>query len=491
MSTKGLRLVGHFEQVLAAAIRDESHVEGVINPFLANAASRVINNPEFQRVKDRMQDDLQQQTVQHLDQQRLEHTVTNLAVDARINRSDLDYIVTNLQQPPPPPAPPPPPTDSAADRVRLIAELDGLAMERERQSRAEMLAQRNAMELAAQRVATVPQQIVREFHTQQPIYIPTPVPQPNNHTEMMRQMGLTMQQIFLQQTRAPDEIPITMMGGGGRPPPPPPGAGAVALRSGYGPARMAPERYAPFTSNSGAPPPPGGGTAPMPIRATIPAQPQPASARNSVPVRKLEKQKPKKKKPTPAPAELELEVETGGGGPPSAPSAGAARIRVGKRGLSDESAGPSFQTRRFLGPGHQLPDESFRGFRGPSVSAGNLNHMGSARGKRAPPVLAVRAGYQPFAGQPQRLDTGGGADVLRERAVQRMRELGHAATQNQGRSEAIDRQNDLQRAVRRGGAYGNVVPLGKRKRSPPNAFLRQAQPRVGGRPAGPQRFSIM
>ena len=48
-----------------------------------------------------------------------EHHVTNLAVDAKINRSDLDYIIGNLQQPPPPPAPPPPPTDAAADRERL------------------------------------------------------------------------------------------------------------------------------------------------------------------------------------------------------------------------------------------------------------------------------------------------------------------------------------------------------------------------------------
>ena len=124
-------------------------------------------------------------------------------------------------------------------------------------------------------------------------------------------------------------------------PPPPPGAGAVALRSGYGPARMAPERYAPFASNPGAPPPPGGGTAPMPIRAGIP--PQSAPARNSLPVRKTEKQKPKKKRPATAHELDELEVETGGGGPPSAPCAGAARIRVGKRGLPDDAAvGPGY-----------------------------------------------------------------------------------------------------------------------------------------------------
>jgi hypothetical protein len=84
-----------------------------------------------------------------------------------------------------------------ADRARLIAELDGMAQDRERQSRQEMLAQRNAMDLAAQNVATPAQQIIRESHHTQPIYIPThQVPAQENHPAMMRQMGLTMQQLF-------------------------------------------------------------------------------------------------------------------------------------------------------------------------------------------------------------------------------------------------------------------------------------------------------
>ena len=61
MSTAGLRKVGHYEETLNAALKDEQHIDGVINPYLANAATRIINNPEFQRVKDRMQDDLVQQ----------------------------------------------------------------------------------------------------------------------------------------------------------------------------------------------------------------------------------------------------------------------------------------------------------------------------------------------------------------------------------------------------------------------------------------------
>ena len=72
MSTRGLREKGHYEQVLAAAIKDETHVDGIINPYLANAATRIINNPEFQRVKDRMQDNLQEQEIKHIEQKRFD-----------------------------------------------------------------------------------------------------------------------------------------------------------------------------------------------------------------------------------------------------------------------------------------------------------------------------------------------------------------------------------------------------------------------------------
>ena len=173
MSTVGLRKVGNYEEALARATKDEQHVEGTINPYLANAATRIINNPEFQRVKDRMMDDLEQQQRAHLDQRNFETHVHGLATEARINRSDLQYLIENLQQPPPAPVPAPPQTDAAADRERLLAELDGLAQEREARARQEMTAQQNARDLAASRVETPAQQIVREYH-QTPIYIPTP-----------------------------------------------------------------------------------------------------------------------------------------------------------------------------------------------------------------------------------------------------------------------------------------------------------------------------
>jgi hypothetical protein len=447
-----LRKVGNYEEVLAQAIKDEQHVDGVINPYLANAATRIINNPEFQRVKDRLEDDLTQQTKNHMDQQNFEHHVTNLAVDARINRSDLDYIISNLQQPPQPPAPPPQPPHDAADRARLIAELDGLAQERERQSRQEMLAQRNAMDLAAQSVATPAQQIVREYHHHhmtQPIYIPTPqVPQQTpihihtpqqDYSDMMRQFGMTMQQAFLAQQqvpvqrRPPEDIPITYAAGS-PPPPPAPGAGAIA-RS-YGPARIPKERMMPFQSGGGPPPAPGGATAPMPTQ-TVPERPK--ISRETVPVRR--EYFPRRRRPD-MPE------------PPAQPD----EPRRVKRKAPQQATPVSLKPYRVpRGPGHQLPDE--------------------------PPS------FVPFSGRAQRLPEDNQGSNLRANAMQRMRELGHQGEQARRGREMVDRMGDLGRAIRRGGARGDVVGPGKRKREA-EVFAPNPRQRIGDRAPGPQQFSI-
>ena len=114
--------MGTFQEALAAAARDDQRQEGIISPGLQLEATRIINSPDFQRVKDRLTDDLEVQERNHLEQKRFEQNVTNLSVDARVNRSDMDYIIQNLQQPPPPPPPPAPATDAAADRVRMMAD---------------------------------------------------------------------------------------------------------------------------------------------------------------------------------------------------------------------------------------------------------------------------------------------------------------------------------------------------------------------------------
>jgi hypothetical protein len=461
-----------------------------INPYLANAATRIINNPEFQRVKDRLEDDLTQQTKNHLDQTNFEHSVTNLAVEARINRSDLDYIIGNLQQPSPPPLGPhsqgsqgspghgtspgqgaspgngePPPhqgmgpqgygSDAAADRARLIAELDGMAQERDRQSRQEMMAQRNAMDLAAQQVATPAQQIIREFHHSQiqPIYIPTPqVPPRENYSEMMRQMGLTMQQIFMQQQvpiqggyrPPPDEIPITY-NNQGPPPGAPPGGGMVLANSAYGPARISRERLTPFP---GVMPPaskrksrtPGGATSPP-----VPAPPAP-----------LAPPAPPAPPPPPAPLPKRRNKFPGRGQrlPDELPYE---PVRPPKRKAIEQGEGVKIPKQpQFPGEGHKLLDEPR---------------------------------FVPFRGQAQRLPSDNPDNhTLRANAIQRMRELGHQGMQKRRGREMVDRMGDLGRAIRRGGGAGDVVGPGKRKGDAAfgaEIFTPNPRQRIGDRDPGP------
>ena len=439
MSTSGLRKVGNFEQALAAAIKDESHVAGTINPFLANAATRIINNPEFQRVKDRLEDDLTQQTKMHMDQTNFEHHVTNLAVDARINRSDLDYIIGNLQQPPPPPIPPRPPNDAAADRARLIAELDGLAQERDRQSRQDMMAERNAALLAAQEVTTTAQQIVRQFHPQQPIYVPGPTPVPQvihhefhhvqqpiyiptpqvpaqvDHSEMMRQMGLTMQQIFMQQQGGyrpqPDEIPI-IYNNQGPPPSAPPGGGRIQ-RGGYGPAIMRRDRLNPF--QGGGPPPtlPGGATGPMPVRPErprpipAPPPPQPIPRPRPLPPPPPPPQPGPAIRPRPLPAPPAIR-------PQPIPNNFPGR---GQRLPDDE---PKFVP--FSGQAQRLPDDPV--VRPPKRKGDDDGGTGKkpkiARFQGQGRKLPEGQKFVPFSGQAQRLP----GENLRANAMKRLIELG-------------------------------------------------------------------
>ena len=97
--------------------------------------------------------------------------------------------------------------------------------------------------------------------------------------------------------------------------------------------------------------------------------------------------------------------------------------------------------------------------------------------------------FVPFSGQAQRLPEENGGSNLRANAIQRMREIGHQSAQRRRGREMLDRQADLGRALRRGGAMGNVVGPGKRKRDE-NEFQPNPRRRMGDRPPGPQMFSI-
>ena len=69
-----------------------------------------------------------------------------------------------------------------------------------------------------------------------------------------------------------------------------------------------------------------------------------------------------------------------------------------------------------------------------------------------------------------------------------MRELGHKGEQHRKGREMVGRMGDLGRAIRRGGAQGDVVGPGKRKNE--EVFAPNPRRRTGDRPTGPQSFDI-
>ena len=80
--------------------------------------------------------------------------------------------------------------------------------------------------------------------------------------------------------------------------------------------------------------------------------------------------------------------------------------------------------------------------------------------------------------------------MLRANAQKRMHELGHSKSQGEKRAAMGERRNDLDRAVRRGGAMGDVVGLGKREREGGDTSQFVPRRRVGERAPGPQTFTL-
>ena len=206
---------------------------------------------------------------------------------------------------------------------------------------------------------------------------------------------------------------------------PPPPPGAGAIARSYGPAKIPKERMNPF-QGGGPPPAPGGATSPYPAGPRIKPLPPPLAPQ--IPATIARKRKGYQPEPMIA---TEPIIRKRKGSPPR---------------------GPGYR----IGPSQPTP-------RQPNPS-----------------------GFTPFTGRPQRLSPDN-VD-LREKAIQRMRELGHKGEQHRKGREMVDRMGDLGRAIRRGGAQGDVVGPGKRKNE--EVFAPNPRRRTGDRPTGPQRFDI-
>ena len=463
MSTVGLVRRPTYEEVLNAAIKDDQTQHGLLSVPMQGAASRAVNNPLFQRVKQTMTEELDFQQKAVLEQRGFENNLTRLSVEARVPKEDLQYIVENLQRPPPPPpAPVNPVVEARIDYERMAAEMDALAQKRNVETSHRALAAELRQELQAQAVATPLQQIVHNHHT---MYVsgPTPAPQPmpmvqprpNTLSGTMRDTGKSAHEIFVS--------------GGGGPPPPPPGAGAVRMNNPVL-AQPAPEPLQVGSTGSAPPPPPpaarasraaplaalpprgsaaliGGATGPYPVPpARVPAPPVEVPKRRNRPQRMEEEVEIRQAVKRP------IVEATGGGKKPRVP--------------------------RFPGQGYHLD-------LGPSSSDG--------------PPKRDRPGFAAFSGKAARLPEdvptahSAPSQSVRDAALARMKDVYKRKQQETTRGKAFAQRVAEEAKKRRGGAPGDVVPLGKRKeREPemPRSILRKPAaaegPRARQRVYGPR-----
>ena len=419
-----------YEEVLSAAVKDQSSQHGLLSVGMQRFATNAINNPLFQRVQATVTTQLETQQRQVLEQREFQNNLQKISVDARVSHEDLKWLVENLQQPPPPPPmPPPPPSDARLDAERVAAEVDGLLQKRAVAESHEKLAAEVQRQLAAQAVATPAQQIIREHHHHymtQPPPVPVP-PMPTSITHEVRHTGHSVHEIFLRQLpRPPDEIPITYFAGGGGPPPAP-GGGREMVRS-YGPAKLPKERMTPF-QGGGPPPSTGGATAPMPVATPVPVQQRgPRFDRSTVPIRR--EYFPPRRVPDPTPV-----------APPDEPQ------RRPKRKAPQQAVPVNLKPYRVpRGPGHKLGD-----------------------GEPA---------FVPFSGRAQKLP-----DEVVDNARQRMMDIARRHQQESARKQDFTKLVENEKRQRRGGGRGDVVALGKRKEPEPEtrSMLRKAAPQGGTR----------
>ena len=85
MSTQGLVRKPHFEEVLNAAIKDQSSQHGILSVPMQRAATNAINSPLFQRVQATLTEDLADQQRNVLEQRNFENNVQRLSVEARVS----------------------------------------------------------------------------------------------------------------------------------------------------------------------------------------------------------------------------------------------------------------------------------------------------------------------------------------------------------------------------------------------------------------------
>ncbi len=85
MSVQGLVRKPHYEEVLNAAIKDESSQHGLLSVPMQRFATKAINNPLFQRVQATLSEKLETEQKQVLEQRGFEQNIQRLSVEAKVS----------------------------------------------------------------------------------------------------------------------------------------------------------------------------------------------------------------------------------------------------------------------------------------------------------------------------------------------------------------------------------------------------------------------
>ena len=93
-----------YEDILRAAVQQPK--EGILSVPMQRYATRMINDPMFQRHQEAMSQKLEDQVHRTIEHKTFENHVTTMAMEARINKDDMAFLLSHMGQGPSPPPPP-------------------------------------------------------------------------------------------------------------------------------------------------------------------------------------------------------------------------------------------------------------------------------------------------------------------------------------------------------------------------------------------------
>ena len=170
------------------------------------AALRLTQSPLFQRMGEKIEEDITAQNIARMSEVERQHNITNIAMQGGVSRADLEEIMAQMSrmQTPGPPGPqgdmgpPGPPTNDTgqgneysvggndpraeAEKLQLLAQIQALQQEQENMKKQSAVAQELTARLSANAARDPRAEIIRTIHEHHvhPLPVPPPQPPPDN-----------------------------------------------------------------------------------------------------------------------------------------------------------------------------------------------------------------------------------------------------------------------------------------------------------------------